>query len=404
MTRPRKRLLLPVIAAVIAATGAVPAAHATGTVPAAAAGAPPPISFAGAKYYTAGLLRSASLDGNGTARADLDGDGHGDVAMIAPWLGSRVDIMWGKGDGTFKTPAQQLWAGVLNSNVILGDFNRDGRVDLAVTGSSSFTVVINDGGRRFHTGATYVLQQSPFQNAGVTDDFNGDSNLDLVLKTPLGLQTMYGKGNGTFSYGPFSYVAGVPGALASLDDADLDNDGRRDVVAADAATQQVFALRNAGDGSFTVKSQVSVPVVPTTVRTGDLNHTGVDSIVVLPEVSPPNRSAAVVLNDGAGNLRLLDYYPAGFANPVGDLGDFNGDGNLDIVSVNTFSGNIVLLAGRGDGTFQPAGTFGTSINAQTPAVADFNHDGRADIGVPVQCPGLSGLIGNVCLAVLINQS
>ena len=77
---------------------------------------------------------------------------------------------------------------------------------------------------------------------------------------------------------------------------------------------------------------------------------------------------------------------------------------LDIVSVNTFSGDIVLLAGRGDGTFQPAGTFGTSINAQTPAVGDFNHDGRPDIGVPAQCPGLSGLLGNVCLAVLINRS
>ena len=147
-----------------------------------------------------------------------------------------------------------------------------------------------------------------------------------------------------------------------------------------------------------------MPVVPTTVRTGDLNRSGADSIVVLPEVSPPNRSAAVVLNDGTGTLRLLEYYPAGFANPVGDLGDFNGDGTLDIVSVNTFSGDIVLLAGRGDGTFQPAGTFGTSINAQTPAVGDFNHDGRPDIGVPAQCPGLSGLLGNVCLAVLINRS
>ena len=397
MSRIRTGLALLALAATTVAVAGVSSA-------ADAAAAPPPIRFAGAKFHTAGLLRSGSLDNHGTARADLDGDGHPDVAMIAPWLGSRVDIMWGKGDGTFKTPAQQVWAGVLNSNVILGDYDGDGRIDLAVTGSSSFTVVINEGGRRFRTGATYVLQQSPFQNTGVTDDFNGDGRLDIVLKTPVGLQTMHGNGNGTFSYGPFSYVAGVPGAIASLDDANLNGDGRRDIVASDAATQQVFALLNSGNGSFTVRSRVSVPVVPTTVRTGDLDHSGADSIVVLPEVSPPNRSAAVVLNDGTGVLRLLDYYPAGFANPVGDLGDFNGDGHLDIVSVNTFSGNIVVLAGRGDGTFQSAGTFGTSINAQTPAVADFNHDGRTDIGVPTQCPGLSGLLGNVCLAVLINQS
>jgi hypothetical protein len=392
-----RQRLAPVLAATVLATTAWAA-------DASAAANPPPISFAPAKYHTAGLLRSGSLDNNGTAQADLDGDGHPDVAMIAPWLGSRTDIMWGKADGTFKTPAQEVWAGALNSNVILGDYNRDGRIDLAVTGSSSFTVVLNQGNRQFRTGATYVLQQSPFQNTGVTDDFNGDGRLDIVLKTPVGIQTMLGTGSGTFTYGPFSYVPGVPGAIASLDDANLNGDGRRDLVASDAATQQVFALLNAGNGSFTVKSRVSVPVVPTTVRTGDLNRSGADSIVVLPEVSPPTMSAAIVLNDGTGVLRLVQYYPAGFANPVGDLGDFNGDGFLDIVSVNTFSGNIVVLAGRGDGTFQSAGTFATSINAQTPAVADFNHDGKTDIGVPAQCPGLSGLLGNVCLAVLINRS
>lgn len=370
----------------------------------ASAATPPPISFNGAKYYTAGLLRSGSLDNNGTARADLDGDGNLDVATIAPWLGSRTAIMWGKSDGSFKTPAQEVWAGVANSNVILGDYNGDGRIDLVVTGSSSFTVVLNQGNRSFRTGATYVLQQSPFQNTGVADDFDGDGKLDIVLKTPLGLQTMKGSGTGTFSSGPFTYVPGVPGALASLDDANLNGDGKRDVVASDAATQQVFALLNDGTGRFTVKSQVSVPVVPTTVRTGDLNRSGADSIVVLPEVSPPNMSAAIVLNDGTGVLRLVQYYPAGFANPVGDLGDFNGDGFLDIVSVNTFSGNIVVLAGNGDGTFVSAGTFATAINAQTPAVGDFNRDGKADIGVPTQCPGVSGLFGNVCLSVLINRS
>jgi len=391
----RRGFVLLALAAIAATTTiASPASAAT----------PPPISFNGAKYYTAGLFRSGSLDNNGTAQADLDGDGSLDVAMIAPWLGSRVDIMWGKADGSFKTPAQEVWAGVANSNVILGDFNRDGRTDLAVTGSSSFTVVLNQGNRSFRTGATYVLQQSPFQNTGVAQDFDGDGILDLALKTPVGIQVMKGSGTGTFGYGPFSYVAGVPGAIASLDDANLNGDGRRDLVASDAATQQVFALLNDGTGRFSVRSQVSVPVVPTTVRTGDLDRSGADSIVVLPEVSPPNLSAAIVLNDGTGVLRLVQYYPAGFANPVGDLGDFNGDGFLDIVSVNTFSGNIVVLAGKGDGTFTSAGTFATAINAQTPAVGDFNRDGKADIGVPTQCPGISGLLGNVCLSVLINRS
>lgn len=386
----------------IAAIATAIAVFAAPATPAAAA--PPPISFAPARFATAGPYRTASLDNNGTVAADLDGDGHQDVAMIAPWYGSRIGIMWGRGDGSFRTPAQTIWAGALNSNVILGDYDGDGRTDLVVTGSSSFTVVHNRGARRFAVGRTYLLQQSPFQNSGVTFDADGDGSLDLVLKTPVGIQTFLGRGDGTFSPGPFSYVPGVPGAIASIDDADLDGTGGRDLVAADAATQQVFALLNSGSGRFTYRSRVTVPLAPTTVRAGDLDGSGTDSVVVLPEVSPPSHTAAVVLNDGTGLLRLHRYYPAGFANPVGDLGDLNGDGTLDIVSVNTFSGDLVVLAGQGDGTFVSAGTFGTAVNAQTPAITDLNGDGRLDLAVPTQCPGWSGVLGYVCVASLLNRS
>lgn len=397
MRRRSRTALFALIATATLVAAATPA-------PAGAAAAPPPISFTSARFHTAGRFGGSSLDNNGTAAADLDGDGNQDVAMIAPWLGSRVHIAWGRGNGTFSNGVQTVWAGVLNSNVILGDFDQDGRTDLVVTGSSSFTVVRNRGGRRFTVGATYPLQQSPFQNSGGTTDFTGDGRLDLALKTPLGIQVMTGDGDATFGYGPFSYVPGVPGALASIDDADLDGDAHRDLVASDAATQQVFALRNNGSGAFSVRSRATVPLVPTTVRAGDLDGSGVDSIVVLPEVSPPSHSAAVVLNDGTGGLRLHAYYPAGFANPVGEIADLNGDGTLDVVSVNTVSGNLVLLAGRGDGTFVPAGTIGTASRAQTPALTDLDGDGRTDIAVPTSCPGLSGLLGNTCIATVLNRS
>jgi len=388
---------------VLAAAVVVVLTTAPGIAAAATTSVPPPINFAPVAFYEAGWFRSASLDNNGTAKADMDNDGKEDVVMVAPWLGSRVDIMYGNGNGTFRTPAQQIWAGLLNSNVIVGDYNRDGRVDFAVTGASTFTVVLNQGSRSYRRGDSYVLQQSPFQNTGSAADFNGDTLLDLALKTPFGIRVMLGNGNGTFRYGPFTIIPGVPGALASIDDANLDGDGRRDLVASDAATQQVFSLTNRGDGSFTIRDRATVPLAPTTVRAGDLNHRGLDSLVVLPEVNAPSISAAVLLNDGTGGLQAPTYYPAGFADPVGELGDFNSDGHLDIAAVNTFSGKIVVLAGVGDGTFKPAGTFGTSVNAQTPAIGDFNRDGRADIAVPVNCPGISGFLGKICLAVLINR-
>jgi hypothetical protein len=392
------RRLHSVIATLLAAvTLGVPAvAHAATT--------PRPIEFASAAFYRGGTYGGAGLDDNSSAMADLDGDGKQDVLYVAPWYGSNVAIQYGNGDGSFRSPAQNLWVGLFNSNVIVGDFNRDGRVDFVVTGASSFTVVINDGNRHYHAGSSYLLQQSPFQNTGVASDFNGDGLIDLVLKTPLGLQTMLGNGNGTFRYGPFTYVPGVVGALTSIDGANLNRDARRDIVASDGGTQQVIALLNNGDGRFSWKSSVSVPVLPSTVKAGDLTHQGFDSVVVLPEVNAPGWSVASVLNDGNGNLQAPRYYNGGFGNPAGTLGDFNADGVVDVVSVNTFSGDIVVLAGVGDGTFVPGGTFKTSINAQTPVVGDFNRDGRSDIAVPTNCPGLSGLFGNVCLAVLVNRS
>ena len=105
--------------------------------------------------------------------ADLDADGNQDVVLVAPWQGSKVVVMYGNGAGGFASPGQALSAGSVNNNVIVGDYTEDGRPDLAVTGAFSFTVVINDGGRQFHTGQTYALGQSPFQNTGVAADLDG---------------------------------------------------------------------------------------------------------------------------------------------------------------------------------------------------------------------------------------
>ncbi len=400
--RTHLRSVLSVVATL--ATVATTAVTGIGTGTAVAAPAPPPIRFASATFDWGGTFISSGLDDNSTAVADFDGDGAADVVYVAPWYGPTVAIQYGKGNGRFRSPAQTLFVGLFNTNVITGDFNRDGRPDFAVTGASTFTVVLNDGNRHFHAGASYLLQQSPFQNTGVADDFNGDGVLDLVLKTPIGLQTMLGNGNGTFRYGPFTYVPGVPGGITSLDRANLDGNASRDIVASDGGSQQVIALLNRGDGSFAWKSSITVPVLPSTVKAADLDHSGHDSVVVLPEVNAPGASVATVMNDGHGNLSNTRYFNGGFANPAGILGDFNGDGNVDAVSVNTFSGDVVVLAGNGDGTFAKGGTFHTSFNAQTPIVADVDHDGRQDIALPVNCPGLSGILGNTCLAVLRNRS
>lgn len=371
----------------------------------ASAAEPAPLAFAAAKFYTMGDFDgSLGIDGQSTAIADFDRDGKLDVVTVAPWQGSRISFMWGKSDGSFKTPGQVHWVGLMNSNVIVGDFNGDNLPDIAVTGASTFTVVINQGQRQFDNGDTYVLQGSPLQNTGFARDLNGDTVLDLALKTPLGIAVMQGDGDATFSYGPLTLVPySMAGGITSIDDANLNGDGIVDLVLTDGMSQQAISMLGVGNGSFAFASRQTVPLLPSTALAGDFNHSGLDSIMALPEVNPGTLSAMVLLNDGTGTLLNPVAYQGGFGDPIGALEDFNGDGHLDAVITNTYASKLSFLAGRGDGTFAAAGSVNVGFHAQTPVTGDFNGDGRKDIAVPGKCPGLSGMLGNICLAVLINQ-
>ena len=370
-----------------------------------------PIKFAPVKYYKIGFgFYTPSIESEGAATADLDNDGNNDVVVVAPWYGNKINIMWGKGNGKFKSPAQTQRVGLLNSNVILGDYNSDGLIDFAVSGTSSFTIVINQGNRKFSNGKTYLLQQSPAQNSGFSADVNGDGILDLVLRSFIGIHSMLGNGDGSFSYGPTNLVPGtIITSITSIDSANLNNDNITDLVLTDAVAAKVIGLAGTGDGRFEVINERKVHGFPSTVIAGDLDHTGLDSVVALAELAPSDKSVAVLLNDGTGSLETPSLYNGGFGNPNGLLADFNGDGHLDILSMKVSSSKIVgqvkLLAGEGDGTFTPAGTHDVGIHPQTPLAADFNGDSKLDIALPATCPLLlGGLFGNVCLAVLLNKS
>lgn len=190
---------------------------------------------------------------------------------------------------------------------------------------------------------------------------------------------------------------------APIDDAHLNGDGIVDLVLTDGMTQQAISMLGAGNGSFVFASRQTVPLLPSTALVGDFNHSGLDSMMALPEVNPGALSAMVLLNDGTGTLLNPVSYQGGFGDPIGALEDFNDDGHLDAVITNTYASKLSFLAGRGDGTFAAAVSVNVGFHAQTPVTGDFNGDGRNDIAVPSECPGLSGMLGNICLAVLINK-
>jgi uncharacterized protein (TIGR03437 family) len=189
---------------------------------------------------------------------DVNGDGIPDLAVMAYGANSdapSVLVLLGKGDGTFSPPVFTL-NGTAGA-VAFGDFNGDGKLDMAVAnaGSANVSVYLGKGDGTFPNVVTTALP-SPFGsfevlNGMVAADFNGDGDLDLALWmfVPAGvpqLAILSGKGDGSFSVSTVSSSDSVSGV--SMLAADLNGDKIPDLVFYGGAYLWV-ALGN-GDGTF----------------------------------------------------------------------------------------------------------------------------------------------------------
>jgi hypothetical protein len=191
---------------------------------------------------------------------------------------------------------------------------------------------------------------------------------------------------------------------------DLNGDGNPDVVAAnwcvakgECAKGEVSVLLGNGDGSLTLAgTNLSAGKHTSAVATGDFNKDGRLDVVVANECTKGqgcrNGAISVLLGNGDGTLKPAVKYPliGSFPKSVA-VGDFNGDGNLDLAVAHCCLDMAGILLGNGDGTFQPEVSFaaGQGDCASSIATADFNRDGKLDLVVADPCQKfVSVLLGN----------
>jgi Bacterial Ig-like domain (group 3)/FG-GAP-like repeat/Abnormal spindle-like microcephaly-assoc'd, ASPM-SPD-2-Hydin len=212
---------------------------------------------------------------------------------------------------------------------------------------------------------------------------------------------LLGNGDGTFQ-AVTTYSSGGEGP-ASVAVADVNGDGKPDVVVAHNITSNVGVLLGNGDGTFQAAVAYDSPLTNYAAVVADVNGDTKPDIVVVGQGNSVG-DVGVLLGNGDGTFQTAVVYGSG-ANVASSVAvaDVNGDNNPDLITANQFDDEVGVLLGNGDGTFGTAFTYSSGVSGPfSVAVADLNGDGKADL-VVTNCNSSACAVEGA-VDVLINTS
>jgi hypothetical protein len=276
----------------------------------------------------------------GVEVADLNGDQLLDVVVVSEGSQANggITVLHGNGNCMFSAPLppadSQVMAGLASSAAVIGDFNKDGRLDVAVANAESndVTILRRDAVGRYNAMQTLAVGDEPV--AIETADLNNDTRLDLLVtnRNSDSISVLLGQNDGSF--GPST------------------------------------AFPSGGAGSS-----------PGGLAIGDLNLDGSPDAVVA-----NNRSsdASVLLGDGLGGLLTPRVFVADEEALSTGVGIFNADAAPDVVVLSRGRNgpNATVLLGMGDGSLAGVEDLVAHANPNSVAVGDFDNNGIADVAVP----------------------
>ncbi len=343
------------------------------------------------------------------ATSDFNGDGNPDLAVVNHDDGT-VSIFFGSPDGSLIKSADYV-VGTGPIAIAVGDFNGDGKPDLAVVNQNCVTlcepgyvsVLLNLGNGIFQTSLPYATGTDPVSI--VAGDFNGDGKIDLAVASaitrgqpvPGTVSVLLNNGDGTFR-SRADYPAGS--GVGDLTTVDFSGTGRLSLAVTNFVSlngiNAVTILHNRGDGTF--QAPVSYPTGqgPRWVVSADFNHDGNPDLAV---ANSADNTVSILLGRRDGTFASkVDYSVAPGPNEM-VVGDFSGSHQLDLAVTASTSdrggGAVSLLLGKGDGTFQNAVSYGTGNDPFAVVAADFNRDGRLDLAfINGDVNRVSVLLGN----------
>ncbi len=343
-----------------------------------------------------GLASSPGVGGNPQTVIAVDVNGDGNPDLISANAGSgTLTVLTNNGSGVYVL-ASAPGVGSGPESVVAADVNGDGKPDLISANSSGNTlsVLTNTGGGNFLLSSSPTVGSKPYSVTAA--DVNGDGKLDLIsanfgIGTGNTLTVLTNNGIGGFVLSSSPVVGSGAVSVAA---ADVNGDGKVDLISANFNPGTFSILTNNGSGGFVLSSSPSAGSHPYFVAAADVNGDGKVDLI-----SANNNfvgTLTVLTNIGSGGFVLASSPSVGSGPVAVAVADVNGDGKPDLISANANDNALSVLLNVGGGSFALSSSPGVGSSPSSVAAADVNGDGKMDL--------ISANAFDDTLSVLLNSS
>ena len=327
------------------------------------------------KHISSGLDNDSRLQC--IAVNDFNNDNILDIAIVNHGT-KTIGLLIGNGDGSFnKETVISLDWNANSKSIVIGDFNKDKQIDLAVTNAGTYNIDLilgnGKGGLTRQRNDGYTLDRPP--SIIVADDFNHDGQSEIVVaydnSSNIDILIVYDPGNFTDQM-----IYSIGSKVVSSAIGDFNQDAILDIVVANSENNNVGIMLGYGNGSFTKQTTYATGTAPNSVVVGHFNN---DIYLDFAVIHEKDKNIGILFGYGNGSFTNQTTYSTNSTSNLIVVSDFSNDTFSDIVMAVSEDRSIKILLSYGNGSFAKSRSILKGISPRCLTVGDVNNDRFIDI-------------------------